>query len=51
MEKVIGITMDNIAGVGPELILKVIKDYPNALIYGSNPNSLIEAIKIANILS
>ena len=35
MEKLIGITMGDIAGVGPELILKVIKDYPNALIYGS----------------
>lgn len=51
MEKIVGITMGDIAGVGPKLILKVIKDYPNALIYSSNPNSLIEAIKIANILS
>lgn len=35
MEKLIGITMGDIAGVGPELILKVIKDYPNSIIYGS----------------
>lgn len=34
MEKIIGITMGDIAGVGPELILKVIKDYP-AVVYGS----------------
>lgn len=35
MEKLIGITMGDIAGVGPELILKVIKDHPNSIIYGS----------------
>ena len=34
MERLIGITMGDIAGVGPEIILKVIKDYPS-IIYGS----------------
>lgn len=34
MEKINGITMGDIAGVGPELILKVIKQYP-AIVYGS----------------
>ena len=35
MEKLIGITMGDVAGVGPEIILKVIKDYPEAIVYGS----------------
>lgn len=35
MEKLIGITMGDVAGVGPEIILKTINDYPNSVIYGS----------------
>lgn len=35
MEKIIGITMGDVAGIGPELILKTYPSYNNIIVYGS----------------